>query len=59
LIFVLDGSQRSGDVVDGDACGNPAPRDSYSVADEQVTVTAGDVVEVDLAIERSTDGSHG
>ena len=47
-----------GDVVDGHACRDTSSGDADAVADEQVAVAAGDVVEVDVAIERSTDSSH-
>ena len=41
-----------------DARGYTSPGDPDAVADEQVAVTARNVVEVDVAIERSTHGSH-
>jgi hypothetical protein len=59
LVVVFDCSEHSGNIVDGDAGGDTPRRDTDAVADEQVAITPGDVVEVDLTIERSTDGSHG
>jgi hypothetical protein len=55
---VLEPGKEVGDLVYGHACGDSSSRDSDSVAYEQVAVAARDVVEVDLAIERSTDGPH-
>jgi hypothetical protein len=55
---VIDCREYCWHVVDRDAGGNTSCRDPHTIADEQVSVAAGDVVEVDLAIKRSTDGTH-
>ena len=58
LVVVLDRREERRNVVDRDSGGDTSPGDTDTVADEQVAVAAGDVVEVDVALERSADGPH-
>jgi hypothetical protein len=58
LIVVFDGDEDAGDVIDRDAGCDPSSGNSYAIADEQVSVATGDVVEVDFSIQGSTDCPH-
>ena len=59
LVVVLDRGQACGRTsASGDACGDTAAGDADAVAYEQVAVAAGDVVEVDVVVERAGDGAH-
>jgi hypothetical protein len=58
MIVVADRCEHVGDIVDRNSRGDSSSGDTDAVADEEVPVAAGDVVEVDFAIERSTDGTH-
>jgi hypothetical protein len=55
---VFDLGEEPGDVVDRNPRCHASPGNTDAVAHEEVTIAAGDVVEVDLAVERSADGPH-
>jgi hypothetical protein len=55
LIIVFDAGEKGWNVVERNTGGDSASGNSHPVTHEQVAISAGNVVEVDVAIERSAD----
>ena len=58
MVGVLDGGQKRRHLGEGYARCHPASGNAHTIAHEQVAVAAGDVVEIDIHIERVGDGTH-
>jgi hypothetical protein len=57
-VVVLDAGEERDRLVDRDARGDATAGEPDALADEQVAVAAGDVVEVDVVAERDGDRAH-
>jgi hypothetical protein len=57
-VVVDDRPEELDGVVDPHAGGHTAAGEPFTVADEEVAVASGDVVEVDVDVEWTCDGAH-
>ena len=58
VVVVFDRREEPDGFVDRHSRGDTAPGEPDTVADEQIAVTSGDVVEVEFDVERKRDGPH-
>lgn len=56
-IVVVDRRQKFDCVIDVDSCGDPAAGETDAVANEEISIVGGDVVQVEIGVERTGDSA--